>query len=80
MVREQVGRDEDHPVGDAVADRVLARELEGIGGHVDRDHQHLVGHLLAPQRRQHRDGDRARPGAHVDDAQRRRALAPAAWR
>ena len=57
---QQVRGDEHHPVGHAVTDRVLARQLQGLGRHVDRDDQHLLVHLPAAQGREQRDGDRAR--------------------
>ena len=73
-LRQQVPERKGHPVRNPVPGRVLARQLERIGGYVGRVHQHLVRHLPPAQRRHQRHGDRPRARAHVGHPQRRGSL------
>ncbi len=70
-VRQQVGDREADPVGDRVADGVLACEIERIRGDVDgEDLDRLERPELAEPDGQ-RDRDRAAPGPDVHDPERR---------
>ena len=74
--RQQVGLDEAQPVGDPVADRVLAGELERLGRDVGRDDLDVAERLALAQRGRERDGDRATARADIGDPDGLRADRP----
>ena len=58
---------EGHAVGDGMAHRVLAGQVQCVGRDIGREQHDRLGGATPAQGRGERDGDRATPRADVDD-------------